>query len=130
MLDAGLVAAPFPFIAGVHSSYYEHIDLSVCEEAAKVYLDEDRIDFGELGPPPALPERRSRKLFHDISTVGKIFECRGHNWKEDRRPFFDDAFSSTSDRPASTVLRPEKAEELLRSAFLKFFVAVLKNYRR
>lgn len=124
------VTAPFPYITGIHTSYWSSVDQSACEDAVKVFLDENRIDFGDLGAPPALPDRRARKLLQSICSAGRVFELRGDTWQEDRRPFFDDAFSTISDRPVSSIIKSEKLDESLRAAFLKFFVTLLKNYRR
>ena len=163
----GLVAAPFAFIAGVHTSYIDHIDKSVCEETCKVYLDEGRIDFGTLGTAPPLPDRRAKKLYNEILSAGHIYENRGSNWIRDRLPYFDDAFSGVSDRPpppppssytttsiymsttttshnhtnnstnnnsyysnSNMNIYAYKIDAEIRSAFLKFFVGILKNYRR
>jgi hypothetical protein len=126
----GFVAAPFPFITGVHTSYYENLDKTVCEEAAKVFLDENRIDDGSLGAPPTIPDRRRKKLLAEIVSAGNVFDQRGANWNEDRRPLFDDAFSKVSEQPATSLMNKKAIDEALRSAFLKFFVVILRNYRK
>ena len=162
----GLVAAPFAFIAGVHTSYLDHIDKSVCEETCKIYLDEGRIDFGALGTAPPLPDRRAKKLYNEIILAGHIYENRGSNWIRDRLPYFEDAFSGVSDRPpppssyttsiymsttttttshnntnnstndnsnysnSNMNIYAYKIDAEIRSAFLNFFVGILKTYRR
>ncbi|CAK9252177.1 unnamed protein product [Sphagnum jensenii] len=125
-----MLGAPFPFIAGVHSSYFSMIDPKLCEEAVRVFLDDNRLEFGSLPPPPPLPDKQAKKLIAEISAAGRLFELRGEAWREDRLPLFDDAFSSASDRPASSLMKSAKVDELVRSAFLKFFISALKFYRR
>ena len=122
----------------------------VSEESAQVYLDENRVVPGSLGPAPQLPTSRSRKLLQQILAAGPIFAGRKSDWRELRLPYFDDAFSSISDRPGfcpeigppsskesgsskdatHRISSADVDEAVLRSGFLKFFVAMLKNYRR
>jgi hypothetical protein len=126
----GMLAAPFPFVTGIHTSYLESHTKDICEETVVVYLDSNQITFGNMGLPP-IPDKRAKKLLSEIIAAGRIFELRGESWNEDRRPYFDEAFSSTSDRPASSSIKgKDKIDEAIRSAFLKFFVGIFKNYRR
>lgn len=105
-------------------------------ETVRVYLDEDRIEFGSLGPPPPLPERRRRKLHTDMMTMAgtKFFDERPGDWKDSVRPYYDSAYKM--------ALRPDMVdgsddqcdgeidEKAIRGSFLKFFVSILQRYRR
>jgi hypothetical protein len=131
VLVAGMLAAPFPFITGIHTSYLQQHERDIGEETVRVYLDVNHIDFGTLGATPTLPDRGLRKLQNEVAAAGHIFELRGDAWKEDRQPFFDDGFSSTSDHPGSCSIKGrDKVDEALRAAFLKIFVTMFKDYRR
>ncbi len=65
----GALGAPFPFIFGIHAKTYEDNHYLVAPETVKIFLDDDMIDFGALGPPPALPDRRAQKLLTHIQQV-------------------------------------------------------------
>ena len=127
----GLVSAPFGFIAGVHTSFYHIVDQQDKEsEAVKIFLDENRIDFGASGPPPPLPEKKARKLYQAILSAGHIFELRGDTWRDAKCPFYDDAFAAKPNSLSQTIAKSDKIDQALRAAFLKFFVSLLKNYRK
>lgn len=84
-----------------------------------------------MGPPPPLPEKRAKKLLQEIISAGRVFELRGGEaWKDDRLRCYDDARSSVSERPGTTMMKSSQIDDVLRSAFLKFFVNILKNYRK
>lgn len=107
----------------------------VPEEAVTVFLDENRIDLGSLGPPPALPEGRMRKLVHAIAPiVNPVFTGRLEPWKTIRLPTFDSAFSMAvrPDRANGTLEQGKsKLDEVqVREAFLRFFVAIMRTYRK
>ncbi len=120
----GVLQTPTPFIIGIPSSFLASSDCCLGEETVCVYLDENRLTYGSLGPPPALPERRYKKMLAEITEIN-IFGTRGSSWNTARLPCFDDAFSTVSDKSKISI-----DETLIRSTFLKFFVAILKNYRR
>ena len=87
----GVLGAPLPIMVGIHSSFiYDPARAkasfadasssslppsaacydgyaSLSSESVKVYLDENRIDFGSLGRPPDLPEGRHKKLLNDLT---------------------------------------------------------------
>ncbi len=73
----GALGAPFPFILGIHTLFLSEDQNSLfSDEIIRVYLDENRIIFGRIGTPPALPERRYKKLLALISEVAPVFERR------------------------------------------------------
>ena len=105
-------------------------------DTVQVYLDEDRVDFGELGPPPPLPERRRRKLHTDLVSMAgtKCFDRRPPDWKTSVLPFYDSAYKM-SVRPDMVSNDDEDEddnidEKSIRGSFLKFFVSILQNYRK
>lgn len=95
LCPSGVLSAPVPFIVGIHYSYftdetcwdtsesrrngsicaapsensYEELHAAVSSETVKVFIDDGRIDFGILGPPPALPENRGKKLLNELKCV-------------------------------------------------------------
>jgi hypothetical protein len=124
-----------PFIVGLHISFLSSSDCVVPEEAVTVFLDENRIDLGSLGPPPALPEGRMRKLVHAIAPqVNPVFTGRLEPWKTLRLPTFDSAFSMAvrPDRANGTLEQGKSRldEVQVREAFLRFFVAIMRTYRK
>jgi hypothetical protein len=87
--DEGVLAAPLPFFVGIHSSYLpEPSEASsssqrrnsfmgytpsqfegyavFSSETVRVFLDENRLELGSLGPPPPFPEGRAKKLMADL----------------------------------------------------------------
>ena len=124
-----VLGAPFPFMVGVHTSFLRGADCKLPADAAVVDLDKGTIVFGKLGPPPPLPDRPGKKLMQVLATsVARPFEQRPPDWTHLRLPFFDDAFKSSSS--AADRLAEGLDEAAVRSAFLKFFVAILKTYRK
>jgi hypothetical protein len=154
-----VIGAPFPYIVGIHSSFLASSELSLSEDAAKIFLDDNGVLCGRLGAPPALPDKRYRKLMAKVATVAPVYERRGSDWKSARLPLFDAAFTAATDSvvvdldfdetdnrsggsngnssgnggggntPASKAYG-HVDEEGVRAAFLNFFVAVFKSYRR
>ena len=123
-----VLGAPFPFMVGIHSSFLAGTDCTLPADAAVVELDKNKISFGRQGPPPSLPDRQCKKLVQALSSSTTAFERRGADWTHTRLPCFDDAF-----RPAAIITAEpdfEIDETTIRSGFIKFFVAILKNYRR
>ena len=139
-----MLGAPFPFLVGIHSTFLTCEDCVLPHEAAIVDLDRNRINFGRLGPPPLLPDKRCRKLLQLILSSAPAFERRGADWSESRLPLFDSAFTKVTDSAAmeydksqdvsqglSRNMRDgEVNESAVRAGFLNFFVSILKNYRR
>lgn len=111
------------------------MNCSIPEEGVVVFIDDNRIELGSLGTPPALPESRGRKLLSAlVPLVSSTFEDRLSPWKTARLPYFDSAFNM-SIRPdrANGTLEQGKSnidEKAVRESFLKFFVAIMKNYRK
>ena len=123
-----VLGAPFPFMVGIHSSFLAGMDCKLPSDAAIVELDKNKIVFGRQGPPPTLPDRQGKKLIQALSSSTTAFERRGADWTHTRLPCFDDAF-----RPAAIITADHDFdidEITIRSGFIKFFVAILKNYRR
>ena len=121
---------------GLHSSFLGLDDCCLPEEAFQVFLDENRVAPGSLGPPPVLPDRRGRKLMQIIRTAAPVFSQRPADWRDTRLPFFDSAFEMAV-RPETADGSPTQGRESwgvdeaqLREGFLKFFVAIFMNYRR
>ncbi len=79
LLTIGALAAPFPFIFGIHSSTYQSNQSYMTSDIVRVFLDENRIEFGNLGLPPPLPERRYRKLVNSLKEL--IPELRSQKMK-------------------------------------------------
>lgn len=131
----GVLGAPVPFLVGVHTDFLESVNCCIPEEAVVVFIDDNRVELGALGTPPALPEGRGKKLHNSlIPLVSSTFDNRLTSWKTTRLPYFDLAFNM-SIRPdlANGTLEQGKSnidEQALREAFLKFFVAIMKNYRK
>jgi hypothetical protein len=131
----GVLGAPVPFIVGLHPSFMRSSDCIIPDEAVTVFLDDNKINLGILGPPPPLPEGRGRKLVSLITPlVLSTFRNRLEPWKTMRLPLFDSAFSM-SVRPdtANGTLEQGKShidEKAVREIFLRFFVAIMKDYRK
>lgn len=121
----GMLDAIVPFVLGIHSSFLSLPECSISNETVCVYLDENRIEYGDLGEAPSLPERRSKKLLQSIQE-STLYENRGKDWETIRLPFFDEGFSNRTDNP----IMGKFDESAMRDAFLKFFVAIFKDYRR
>jgi hypothetical protein len=130
----GMLAAPFPFILGVHSSLLDRDDCCIGDDTCKIFLDTNKIDFGANDAPPPLPDRRAKKLLAQVLSTGRIFEGRGDDWGDVRRPYFDSAFSSVTEKPGVLCRSKDKKatfdESVLRNGFLQFFVGIFKDYRR
>jgi hypothetical protein len=173
----GVLAAPLPFLVGIHSSFLpEPSDASssssshkrssfsagytpsqfegiavFSSETVRVFLDENRLELGSLGPPPPFPEGRAKKLMADLvyalpptppppvlrlsSALRKMapaFSLRGRNWQQQQLPHYDLAFYM-SPRPEAADGRDAHGgrvdEKGVRGTFLKLFVALLKDYR-
>lgn len=92
----GVLAAPLPFLVGVHSSFLAENDdhfssrkssfchtkpkqiidqdqfyslygcASFAPETMRVFLDTDEVEFGSLGSPPSFPESRRKRLLADL----------------------------------------------------------------
>lgn len=133
---SGVLGAPFPFILGIHTSMLDLKDCNIGEETVQVFLDDNRIDYGSLGPSPPLPEKRARKLFNQLVAAGPIFEKRGREWKFARLANFDNPYSTVMEHPACCVTPTGEVnhslvnEGTIRTAFLQFFVSIFKNYRK
>ena len=122
-----MLGAPVPFIVGIHDSFLLHKDCNFGEETIKIYLDLNKIEFGnETIQLPILPEKRLKKLKLVMSQYANIFELRSKDWIETRLPYYDDAYSSINNNNSKVIIN----ENELREGFLKFFVAILKNYRK
>ena len=141
-----MLGAPFPFIVGIHSSFLLCADCVLPPEGTVIDLDHNMITYGTFGLPPALPDRRCRKLLQLISSSAPAFDRRGDDWSESRLPLFDSAFTAVTDTAAMESeksrfkenlirqqFRPGKDLEVdegaIRAGFLNFFVAILKYYR-
>ena len=125
----GMLDAIVPFVLGIHSSFLSLPECCISNDTVCVYLDENRIEFGDLGECPSLPERRIKKLFQYIVEAA-VFENRGKDWETSRLPFFDDGFSNGTDHSNMINIGDKFDESAMRDAFLKFFVAIFKDYRR
>jgi hypothetical protein len=128
----GVLGAPFPYILGMKSSFLQHKDCVLSSVSARIYLDENRIEYGEeFILLPQLPERRAKKLLQCIIENAPIFANKALDWPVVRLAYYDDAFSPL----AESSMKDEKGRALinegkLREGFLKFFVAILMNYRK
>jgi hypothetical protein len=98
--------APFPFIFGIHQRFYEEYKPTIAGDTARVFLDQNSVDFGSRGPAPPLPEKRSRKLLAQL----KLFVPKLLQSKDNEETSYQ--------------------ESAIREAFLKFFVAIFKDYKR
>lgn len=108
---------------GIHSTFVESPDCCFGEESVRVYIDEDKIIYGGgLGPPPTLPDHPRKILMATLTEVAPLFLSRDYDWVTSKLPFFDNAYSS--------VLRPGLNDNLVRRAFLNFFAAIFKDYRK
>jgi len=125
----GMLDAIVPFVLGIHSSFLSLPECCISNETVCVYLDENRIEYGDLGESPSLPERRCKKLLQYIAEAA-VFDNRGKDWETSRLPFFDDGFSNGTDHPNIVHIGGKFDESAMRDAFLKFFVAIFKDYRR
>ena len=130
-----MFGAPVPFIVGIHTDFLKSVHCSIPEEAVVVFIDDNRVELGALGLPPALPESRGRKLQAALTPlVSATFSRRLTPWKSVRLPYFDSAFNMSirPDRANGTMEQGKSSidEIALREAFLKFFVAIMKNYRK
>ncbi|CAM9133700.1 unnamed protein product, partial [Ectocarpus fasciculatus] len=131
----GVFGAPVPFIVGIHSDFLKSVHCSIPDEAVVVFIDDNRVELGALGLPPALPESRGRKLQAALTPlVSATFDRRLTPWKSVRLSHFDSAFNMSirPDRANGTMEQGKSNidEIALREAFLKFFVAIMKNYRK
>jgi hypothetical protein len=62
--------APFPFIFGIHKKFVDDQKYSnIPADTVKVFLDENKIDFGKGGPAPQLPEKRFNKLTNQLKQL-------------------------------------------------------------
>lgn len=171
----GALGAPFPYLFGVYTDLYHQNTSQISPEVVLVFLDDNRVEFGALGPPPKFPDRRYKKLLdalvHNVSWLSKQGEMAydPRLWRAERLMLFDDALIDATDRPMETfsplssgssssvgavhhhhkdgnstasssshgnshhskVIKESKVDDqAIRSAFLKFFVTMLKDYKR
>jgi hypothetical protein len=73
--------APFPFIFGIHKKFVDDQKHSnIPADTVKVFLDENKIDFGKGGPAPQLPEKRFKKLVNQLKQlVPKLLKANNEN---------------------------------------------------
>lgn len=163
----GALSAPFPCIFGVFADVYQQNASSVSPDTVRVFLDDNRVDFGSLGPPPKFPDGRYKKLInaiiHNVSWLTKSGDLAytSQLWKLERLSLFDDALTDVTNMPmdafwqkpeniskgaflagnpraaAKRIMQPRSSltaatvnDQAIREAFLKFFVAMLKDYKR
>lgn len=146
----GMLAAPVPYLVGVHTSCLTeeahcHWSSSYCvgDDTVQVFLDENRIAVPAGSDPlPAVPAKRRKKLLGVISQYAPAFAMRGSRWTELRLPLFDSAYSMVAtpaaveggDTLASLGLLNDKTqmvnESAIRRGFLNFFEGILLHYRQ
>jgi len=109
-----------------------------------VDLDNNTVTVPEAsGPLPAPPPRRAAKLRAALRQHGGAFERRGARWAEDAlsswdhafaygpRPDFDESpFGDAAAASATAALPAPPQWPEVREAFLRFFVALLRDYRK
>ncbi len=134
-----MLQAPFPFIAGVHSSLWPAVDESCLPHGAViVHLDSDSVDVPAEAPLPPLPPHQAGKLNkHLASTVDVIHAARREQWAIEQLPVYDSAFTMIpprdldDDEEAQRVAAAaEVSEAEIREVFFKFNVALLMEHRR
>jgi len=113
------------------SSFLQHKDCVLSSVSARIYLDENRIEYGEeFIPLPQLPERRAKKLLSCIVDFAPAYAIKEEDWSLVRLPYYDDAFSPLAGSMQDIKGRPLINEGKVREGFLKFFVSILMNYRK
>jgi hypothetical protein len=125
MLLCNAIQAPFPFLVGMHRSFFDEIRVS--DEVTLVDLDRNHIRYGVRQEDPIihriLPENMRESLISELSNHSNIYQ------KED--------FSSENSDQVSSIHAPVPDDydeerhfnpEMIRLTFLKFFVSILENY--
>lgn len=142
VMPAGALAylqAPFPYLAGVHASLWPGVDEeSLPIGVVVVHLDSGAIDVAEDAPLPPLPAHHGAKLLRELqSTVDVIRAARRPSWSTEVLPVYDAAFAMVPPRDvegdeeaAAVSAAASVREEHIRTAFFKFHVALLMEYRR
>jgi len=134
-----MLQAPFPFIAGVHSSLWPAVDESSLPHGAViVHLDSDSVDVPFNAPLPVLPPHQAGKLNkHLASTVDVIHAARREHWAIEQLPVYDSAFTmipprDLEDEEEATAVAAAAAvpEAEIREVFYKFNVALLMEHRK
>lgn len=116
-----VLAAPFPFIVGVHESFLRHKDCNFNEDTIRVFLDENRIEFGTLRIPN-VPEKLSQKLLFVLSKI-VVNDPRDEAKKLRHLSQYD-----LIQRKHFKMMSLD--ERGIRKAFCNFFVGLLFSYRK
>lgn len=139
--------APMPYLCGISKSTLHEARGDLSPECIVVDLDENTVTMGVNTPPlPPLPSKRRQKLEKALElNAGGIFKaarCSVNSWR-DRLKNLDSAFaiaftpdSESSDLNEAGISFESSFSSLqsiwdaVQEAFLRFFVSVLKHYRK
>ncbi|CAM9708738.1 unnamed protein product, partial [Scytosiphon promiscuus] len=129
----GVLAAPMPFLIGVHRSFVEDTGMDVAPYVVQVDLDNDVVEIGFDAPMPGLPPKRRAKLLAKLGECAQLAHCRTPDYREAVMQKSDLAFSMAvrpCDFDEDELDTPPPDWDAVREAFLRFFVAMLAGYRR
>ncbi|CBJ25874.1 conserved unknown protein [Ectocarpus siliculosus] len=131
----GVLAAPMPFLIGVHRSFVEGTDMDVAPYVVQVDLDNDVVEMGgeEAATMPPLPQKRRSKLLAKLAEHAQLGHCRTPAYRQDVMQKSDLAFSMAirpCDYDDDELDTPPPDWDAVREAFLRFFVTFLSGYRR
>ncbi len=102
----------------------------VAGDTVKVFLDNNVIEFGNLGAPPSLPERRHRKLVTQLKHVVPVLlaDVKPSSRHATPRPSLTSKEREGEQSVKDGDVRPQ--ESIIRESFLKLFVATFKDYKK
>ncbi|CAM9959441.1 unnamed protein product [Ectocarpus sp. 12 AP-2014] len=91
----GVLAAPMPFLIGVHRSFVEGTGMDVAPYVVQVDLDNDVVEMGgeEAATMPRLPQKRRSKLLAKLAEHAQLGHCRTPAYRQDVMQKSDLAFS-------------------------------------
>ena len=129
--------SPVPFLLGFHTEAFVTVASQLPDTVTVVDLDNNTVIPATNSYCPPMPERRRVKLLKSLKECANLFELRDSHWPERCLKNLDDPFTQ-SGRPTDTP-SPRKASlpednrvdwDAVRDAFLGFFVALLRDYRK
>lgn len=129
MLLCNAIQAPFPFLVGMHRTFFDEIRVN--EDVTLVDLDRNIITYGKKETDSEqilhkiLPDKMRQSLIEDLSKYCNIYQRID--------------FSHDSDDQVSSLHAPVPDEfdedkvfqpQMIRFTFLKFFISIMENYQQ
>ena len=132
-----VLSAPMPYVCGIDKTDLEDAMSEISNECVVVDLDLGTLKMGEATPKlPLLPSKRRQKLERELkASAGEIYKDARDGWIETVNRM-DDAFYVAATPEDITEKDGEDGErergdwDSVQEAFFRFYIALLKDYRR